>query len=1014
MKTQTVSDVLKNKTTDLSLKKRNIKPVPVKPPVKRKTDSKSDVVTESSTFGFNNFMNTFYVEKGRIYTHVRLNPGGKYYINDPYLSQEIESVNSSTEIDLFWTKYCDMVQSYPAKGNIPTFAEKPTQYTPLRVDLDLKLNIDAGCKFYISDNHIDQIVERYQKEIKKIVPAEVYEDKLVWCIRLDKKPYIKDEKGGKCVKNGYHLHFPYFICDSRIFEYLRGKINYWIMTEKLFDDIPTKYIKENANLDKDIGTKTWYMYGSACKATLEPYMWGRAYDNDLADMDIDEIFESEIENIKKLKCYNKDNNIEYYLPRLMSVRKNPDTRTPIDSSIELKLLAYKSHTSRKTITIKRKRSDEDVLEDYKKIKEYGLIDMLSKERADNYDTWIDVGWTLFNITEGSDEGLELWREFSTKSDKYYDGVCEKHWYQMCLRNKTLASLMYMAKVDSPDKYAELQKNTISSVLYDSLRGSITEYKIFKVIEGMYGNTFVCSNSKQNIWYKFDGHRYKLLDNAHSLKKLISTEVVRKYIDLRHEINRQKFNIQMAVNNRNMNNFESKQEGPTEDEKTRMEECDQRIDKIGKIIDNLQTIMFIEKIVRMASIHMLDEKFEIKRDENKLLIGCENGVLDLEMGIFREGRPDDYITYSTGINYNLDYTESHEDIMEIKNILFKTFPNEARRKYFIDFLTISMRGGNINKKFLAQTGIGNNGKSVCMKLLSYTFGDYCGSFPREIIIKGKGVQNAEAPRPSLARVRGKRYMIVSEVAEDEEINIGALKELSGNDGIFVRSLHEKGSDITPMFTMLMQCNKLPKVPSNDIATWNRLRVLLYESLFDNEAPSDIDEQFARNHFEADLELMGRLPDLASAFLWLLFNKYKETKDNKTIEEPKEVKVSTDQYKNENDIYRQFIDDKIEKIQDVNEARETKFITGMEMYTEFNSWFVQNYPSYRTKLGRNEVKAELTKKLGALKNGLPDPKTNKVYGVGRNGRVYGYRIVYEDDDEAQSDTNRLLTGTHNNSH
>lgn len=43
----------------------------------------------------------------------------------------------------------------------------------------------------------------------------------------------------------------------------------------------------------------------------------------------------------------------------------------------------------------------------------------------------------------------------------------------------------------------------------------------------------------------------------------------------------------------------------------------------------------------------DENFLKKMNENPYLLGCENGVYDFKNMEFRKGRPDDYITLTTG-------------------------------------------------------------------------------------------------------------------------------------------------------------------------------------------------------------------------------------------------------------------------------------------------------------------------------------------------------------------------------
>ena len=56
------------------------------------------------------------------------------------------------------------------------------------------------------------------------------------------------------------------------------------------------------------------------------------------------------------------------------------------------------------------------------------------------------------------------------------------------------------------------------------------------------------------------------------------------------------------------------------------------------------------------------------DEKTVLIGFENGVYDFKNKEFRDGIPEDKLTFSTGYNYNMDYSLNHPDILELERII----------------------------------------------------------------------------------------------------------------------------------------------------------------------------------------------------------------------------------------------------------------------------------------------------------------------------------------------------------
>lgn len=68
--------------------------------------------------------------------------------------------------------------------------------------------------------------------------------------------------------------------------------------------------------------------------------------------------------------------------------------------------------------------------------------------ADDYGPWLTVGLALYNETGGSIVGLDLWDEWSERSDKYAAGACAEKWTTMVSysgRRVAVGTLAMMAK-----------------------------------------------------------------------------------------------------------------------------------------------------------------------------------------------------------------------------------------------------------------------------------------------------------------------------------------------------------------------------------------------------------------------------------------------------------------------------------------------------------------------------------------------------------------------------------------
>ena len=79
-----------------------------------------------------------------------------------------------------------------------------------------------------------------------------------------------------------------------------------------------------------------------------------------------------------------------------------------------------------------------------------LAELLSPARAEAYASWIDVGICLHNIDQGL---LGVWCEFSQKSSKYDESVCEEKWAGFTDGPLGFGSLVVWAKKDDPEGYS---------------------------------------------------------------------------------------------------------------------------------------------------------------------------------------------------------------------------------------------------------------------------------------------------------------------------------------------------------------------------------------------------------------------------------------------------------------------------------------------------------------------------------------------------------------------------------
>jgi hypothetical protein len=238
---------------------------------------------------------------------------------------------------------------------------------------------------------------------------------------------------------------------------------------------------------------------------------------------------------------NKDN-YQYYLPRIMSI-----------SSENKEILLLKDEfqgigkRELKTInTIKKNIDNIPVQQMLKNARD--LMKLVSPIRADNYNEWMEIGWILHYVSEGSSEGFDLWNDFSSKTSKsnsYSETECLYQWNKMKEDHnnpKTIASLYHYAKADNPEEYKKLQTVKHEALIQNAFLNK-GHYSLALWLYENYKDEFVCASIEKNIWYMFKGHRWHQTSQGIELKKKISNHIRNEVM-----IFRQKVCLEMSKSN----------------------------------------------------------------------------------------------------------------------------------------------------------------------------------------------------------------------------------------------------------------------------------------------------------------------------------------------------------------------------------------------------------------------------------------------------------------------------------
>ena len=570
------------------------------------------------------------------------------------------------------------------------------------------------------------------------------------------------------------------------------------------------------------------------------------------------------------------------------------------------------------------------------IKDHALN--LNSERYTTYSEWVEVGICLHNIHL---DLLDVFLDFSSQdTEKYNEADCIQKWNSFTFRNDGdrtgIGSLRYWSRTDNIDGYLVIEKSYIGRLVEQA--ASCTEHDVAKVIYAKFRDHYKCSDFGKNVWYRWAGHIWVETDSGVDLQIKLSSEIA----DL--------FQKRATL-------FGQEVEGKkcSAAEKDKCGECQycrdfkKQIDLL-KVVQKLKTTAFKGNTMKECRELFFDEQFTKKVDSNKDLIAFNNGILDFTDFTFRAGKPEDYISFSTEIDYNLE-KEYHEysEWTEIQNFIKQVLPDHEVRTYFMNHLATCLVGGNKSQKFHILTGSGSNGKSMLMNLTSKALGDYAAVVPITLFTQKRAGSGSAAPE--VIRLKGRRFVTMQEPDEKVALNTGLMKQISSGEKMYARDLFKSGVEFEVQAKFHLACNDKPEIHSTDGGTWRRLVVINYTSKF-------VDKPTEPYHFPIDEAIQHAVNSTswATPFLAYLVHLLKEQKGQK-VSTPAKVLEYTDEYRNDTDGIAKFISEKFED-------GEGEPLVKAQLQSIFKQWKIQNE---QLSLSLPDLTKRLVEKYGKMPSG-----------------------------------------------
>jgi len=314
------------------------------------------------------------------------------------------------------------------------------------------------------------------------------------------------------------------------------------------------------------------------------------------------------------------------------------------------------------------------------------------------------------------------------------------------------------------------------------------------------------------------------------------------------------------------------------------------------IHNIQSLHRKKNILRLAaagekSLGISGEEWDL----DPYLLACKNGIIDLQTGEFRPGKPEDYIkTFAPTEWKGLECPSPSWE-----KFLMEVFDEEKELAEFMHrLLGYAISGLAVEHTISILYGEGRNGKGTLIEVLNDVLGDLQGPIQSEMLLSQARTRSSAGPSPDIMALRGRRIAWASETGEGRKMDIGKMKWLVGGDSLVGRNLYSKDEiSFTPNHTIFLLTNHKPQISAEEYAAWERIHLIPFNFSF-------VDEPRKKNERKRDKFLKETLLLESSGILaWLVrgFLSWQEI----GLNPPNIVKDATKEYREEEDIIGHFL-------------------------------------------------------------------------------------------------------------
>lgn len=845
------------------------------------------------------------------------------------------------KISDFWLQYCDIVSDFNSN---PGLAELPGNVCPIIIEGTFRFKQSAVVEDIIPQQVIYKIIMAYWEILDQTFKiAEIKDDEEIISPELDCAFLLTPEytvKNERCAT--FRLQFPFCQTDPNIhLNVIRPQVINYLMDNHTLGIFECQPLGDwDVFLNPKSITSPVTLYGSS-KNDIPKLEFQRIYRRvTLGDdvrletfHEIDGLFNPEKHlhvmnsEIPKKIIHSHENN--FWMPLVFSLTyytKSAKLKNDVEEIPKITLLS-------------------DAPDDNPLVIAEKLLPLLSSKRATNVIFWNEIGRILYRSSGGGDNGLVLWKHFTfnhggdiSKCDEAYIK------FENEVIKVTIKTIAFYARIDNPIEYEKWHDEWCSTAFRRCTK-YLTDHNVAVAFYRCYWIDYVCHGESKKHWFKFIGHTWKHIKDALEISVLISNDFAKKMDKFAYELSGKKL-ANEDPEERNLMNKE--------------------LLKSYGLAEKLGNHKYKDTLIKECAKEFNNDEFTEYNNLNYMILPFRNCVLeaDDENGciLIREGKPEDYMTWDTKINYPRQLTKNSPLVKNYDLWLEQLFPNPELRKEFRKLLSSLLRGKNIDKKVPVLTGTTNGGKSSLVACICLALGPFAMKFDENIASNRK---QSGAANPGLARTMHARVCFYEEADKSDVIPARVLKKLSGGDKIYARGNYKDGEDFDILYKFVIVANKVPIIKDADPALKDRFYPIPFTTKYvdKSEAPQDKEEQKRLRIYPREPLFEKKYPEMAQAMIWSMVQDYPIYAKEK-LQKIDDIKAAAEEHWGENDQYQLFINEFFTPSKDPHAS-----VNEEDAFTTFREWCKEKFNYTPT---WNIFHVEMVERLGK-----PEKKRWKKY-------------------------------------